>query len=251
MKKVLFLILLFTQVACSNNTKIRVKKEYTSVEPVLQSYVEEFIRASNGKITKKHFDGFTMGFKDYGANSNVVGTCHYSVNEVDISEVWWNRSSTHYEKTALIFHELGHCILKRGHTNKPTYSGFVPWLERIGFKLGIFKELNDLSDGCPASLMNTSVVGDRCTVKHFNYYLQELFNNSDKPYSFDSNRLKRKTNSVQIECPKPKIINKTNEWNADDESTLRRAGRRCIEKYNTCLKKFYKNNQHSYAAICE
>lgn len=75
-----------------------------------------------GKIEKIHATG-------------IVGLCSHSATrdkEVIIDENFWNRSSD-YEREAIIFHELGHCALERGHEDATLDNGMCKSLMRSGF----------------------------------------------------------------------------------------------------------------------
>jgi len=63
---------------------------------------------------------------------------------------FWDVMSTPTSRESIVLHELGHCIVRRGHA-KGKYQG------------------------CPASLMNVPLMRDSCYKMFANYYLQELF----------------------------------------------------------------------------
>lgn len=243
MKILALFFILLSQISCAD-TQVRMFKKYKDVDAQFKPYIQEFINISNGKVNESHFKNFTMGFRTYEENSDTIGTCHYSVNEVDINEKWWVSNFSQLNRMELVFHEFGHCILKRGHTEEPTRKGFVAWLERAGFKLGIFIKKGYLSDGCPASLMHPTIVGERCFARHFYYYLNELF--AHKPTNYVEIR-----SANRKECKEPEVRNRTPDWTDMDEKTLQRSKKRCKELYSTCLKVFIKNSSDSYAAICE
>ena len=65
----------------------------------------------------------------------VVGLCSHSAikdKEIIIDENFWNRSSD-FEREAIIFHELGHCALERGHEDSTLDNGMCKSLMRSGF----------------------------------------------------------------------------------------------------------------------
>ena len=252
MKKLLIILMFLMETSCSGIASIRLVKKYRNINPEFRPYINEFIKLSNGKVSEKDFRGFTMGFKDYSdKESGIVGTCHYSVLEVDISRRWWNETRSQMERFELIFHELGHCILKRGHTlSKPYSIGIASWLERLAFRLGILKEKGYLLDGCPASFMHPFTLSEFCVSRHLKYYMKELFENYDGyPYIMRNIILSMSTNKRM--CKTPKIINKTKYWNNKDQQTLNRAKKRCIERYKSCLKIFWKKSNDDYAVLCE
>lgn len=257
-KLILSIFMLFSLSSCATDLEIRLSKKYKNIHPEFQTYIYEFKQLSKGKVTDSDFYNFTMGFRKYKNGSSVAGTCHYGVNEVDINIEWWNGFYTPSERLELVFHELGHCILKRGHTVKPTHKGFLAWLERIGFKLGFFEDKGYIYDGCPASFMHPYTISNRCINKHFSYYINELFgNHEDSNFVISrSHTQKQHTENKYFKPKKPKckkvnIINKTKTWNRRDKNTLLNSKRRCLQLHKTCLKTFIKKEELTYNAICE
>lgn len=76
----------------------------------------------------------------------VAGTCHLVHIELDPT-FFFDFSTTELEKKNLVFHEYGHCVCGLGHTD------------------------DTLEDGCPASLMHKSVLGNICLQRHWAEYL--------------------------------------------------------------------------------
>lgn len=249
-KLILLLAMVFSLSSCATDLELRLVKKYKGIDPELQTFVEEFKNLSNGAVTDNDLKNFSMGFRDYNKGSSIAGTCHYGVNEVDISKSWWNSWQTPSERLELVFHELGHCILKRSHTKKPVHDGFLAWIERLGFKVGLFTDKGYLYDGCPASFMHPYTLGDRCINKHFHYYINELFSRHENMNYVMSRNTDQHIYS-ENKCQSPKIINQTNKWNDRDSKTLNRASDRCLELYGTCLKIFVKKEELIYNVICE
>lgn len=190
-----------------------------------------------------------MGFRDLSKKGNTVGVCHPFIMEIDISASWWRQTTSPMEKMELVFHELGHCILRRGHTYRPVQGDFRAWLEDVGFKLGIFQEKHYLSDGCPASFMHPQMMGEHCVNKHFYYYIEELFDRHQWFNYVDKNFTERNPSSEK--CEEPEVVNETNNWGKKDSETLARMKVRCLEEYETCLKIFIKKTSDNYLAICK
>jgi hypothetical protein len=249
-KLILFLLLLLSTQACATNLDLRFIKKYDNIDPEFKPYITEFIQISDGKVNKDDFYGFTMGFREYDKNTSVVGTCHYIVNEVDINVEWWNSHHSPSERLELVFHEFGHCILKRGHANKPVTDGFTQWLERLGFKVGLFTEKGYLYDGCPASFMHPYTIGERCINKHFYYYIKELFYQEDT-MNYVETRKEQEHFFYENRCREPEVINKTDKWTERDTRSLNSAKRTCLKTYKSCLKTFIKKEHLNYYAICE
>jgi hypothetical protein len=247
-----FLLILILTIICScANSGLSFRKKYKGIHPKFTHYVEEFIKESKGKITKNDLKSISMGFKTYPANVGAVGTCNLLTGEIDVSKEWWNSYYRSYaEKYELIFHELGHCVLYRGHTQIKYSKGFIGWLEKLLFELGIFENKAHLKDGCPSSFMHPYVLDSFCTIKHFNYYMRELFSYKNKNDVFDSEYKFEKFKQKQ-RCPEAKVVNKTKVWNEQDVASLKNAHKKCIDLYNTCLKKFIKKEARNYHAICQ
>lgn len=77
----------------------------------------------------------------------VIGECIY--NRVEILKGVWSLL-THTQQKSLVFHELGHCVFKRSHTD------------------------DKYPDGCPLSIMSTNLIEDECVTKHAADLLAEL-----------------------------------------------------------------------------
>jgi hypothetical protein len=98
-----------------------------------------------------------VGFEDEIVRKGrpIYGICSYPKKQVTVSRKFWN-SASDTKKELLIYHELGHCILKRkGHT-----SGLISVEGRVTVK----------------SVMNLGLVSDTAYIKHKDYYINELFN---------------------------------------------------------------------------
>lgn len=80
-------------------------------------------------------------------NQVILGVC--LGDHIQIAGKYWPLLSE-TSKKSVIYHELGHCVFKRIHTTD-TYS-----------------------DGCPTSIMNTSLLSDTCVESHRGQLLTEL-----------------------------------------------------------------------------
>lgn len=117
----------------------------------LESYIDKFnaeslsrgklFDLSQVKITFEKLDG-------------PIASCFYGVQYfkiIKIDKFWWKKLTIE-EKEATLFHELGHCVLKRRlHHEVLTVSG------------------------CPESLMHSSHTLRNCYFKNRSKYLDELF----------------------------------------------------------------------------
>lgn len=181
--KIILILLMLVNTACASNKKledvIRISPKYDGIHEEFKPYVQEFKYKSKGLISDFDLNGLTIGFRDYDKDSPTVGTCWPApwFREIDISRKWWNKHKSQFEREQLIFHELGHCILYRHHTQPTTKENFWGWLERTAFDLGIFKKSSThLSDGCPSSYMHKYTLSEKCITRHYKYYNKELFN---------------------------------------------------------------------------
>ena len=148
-----------------------------------EPYVREFIAKSQGTVEEYDLRNTHIGFANL--KGSTVGTCInlpvvddnmnvYWAKEIEIDINHWE-NSTPLEKEQLIFHELGHCMLFRLHTHTKSENKWEDKIERFLVKLGIIKRKGYLEDGCPASYMHPYTLPESCIVKHYNYYIDELF----------------------------------------------------------------------------
>jgi hypothetical protein len=155
-------------------------KEFDSIEPELLSYVvdfgisyvfvtEDLTKKELDKISKK-LSSLTIGFYTGIGYDTTVGWCDHVTNEIGIESRNW-LVSTSNERYQLMFHELAHCVLGRGHTDRGT--GYP---ENLLFDLGFKTDLGKYEDKCPKSMMYPFVLSDYCIGKYSKSYLYELFN---------------------------------------------------------------------------
>ena len=130
-------------------------KSYTDVDRVLWPYFEAFEEAAAEHKLRIDLEGLGItGEVEEISENGVAGTCQYGqhIHHVTIDQSFWNRFSAD-KKEMVVFHELGHCVLGRGHA-----------------------EGEDANGSC-LSIMNSGTSG--CTVLYNDrnkaYYLAELF----------------------------------------------------------------------------
>lgn len=128
---------------------------YYDVDERLWHYFASFEReAAYRKITiDLNAEGIT-GVIDNIAEDGVAGTCQYGrhISHVTVDEDYWNNSSS-IRREFVVFHELGHCVLDRGHTED-------------AFANGICKSI--MSSGL-------GTCRDAYVFQNREYYLDELF----------------------------------------------------------------------------
>ena len=117
-----------------------VDSHYTKFKNLAQQYGAIFVA-----------DSVTFSFRSFFGST--VGMCTFSSsrrNKVELSTNAWNNGSDTFREM-LLFHELGHCLLGRGHTNATH------------------------SSGRPESLMNSWLFDQRTYVANRDAYLKELY----------------------------------------------------------------------------
>ena len=137
-------------------------KSYPGVDRALWPFFERFeIAAAEQNLDIDLIETETTGVIEEIDEENVAGLCSYSSNRlghivennVTIDLEFWNRFSDNV-KEMIVFHELGHCVLGRGH-----------------------KE-GQLTNGQCVSIMRSGVepCRDIYNASTKDYYLEELFN---------------------------------------------------------------------------
>jgi len=167
LRKSLILLSVFSIVSCEQNfltladeatQHSEIEKnhnEYQEVDQELWRYYEAFEReAAKRNISIDLNDLEITGAIEEIAEDGVAGTCQYGrhIHHVTIDQSFWDRSSA-WAKEMVVFHELGHCVLDRGH-----------------------KEDKDQNGSC-LSIMHSGTTN--CLVRYNSdnkdYYLDELF----------------------------------------------------------------------------
>lgn len=131
---------------------------------VLALLVVSLVRPSNDeyKEINSYRDDFTYYFKSDTHNidirfvdkmttdyKNAVGYCYKPTNSIEILRSYW-AEIPNIKRQMLIFHELGHCLLDKKHSD----------------------EL--LLDGCGASIMLFHMDTSNCYYKHYNELIVEF-----------------------------------------------------------------------------
>lgn len=114
MNKVLLLLIILFITACGTVNP----EQLSLIDPELQPYVMSFHfeamkRGKDIDVTKISAKIKTVTNK-YG--ERVVGVCFMGLSSIEIDVDYWKIAS-YNEKETLVFHELGHCALKREHKN--------------------------------------------------------------------------------------------------------------------------------------
>jgi hypothetical protein len=160
MSKIMLLagiILLASTSACGKAPEAHIYRVDARVEPI----VKEFIKDSGGKIT-----GITDLVVEFATvkkidDKDIIGLCFTTESPPRIAlDLNWFISQNDYGKKALLYHELGHCILRQSHRN------------------GI------LANKCKTSIMSEYVVGNKCLEDNYKYYIDELFSHA-QDYAYE------------------------------------------------------------------
>lgn len=137
-----------------------VQQTYPNVEESLWSYFQLFEAEGAARgINIDLAEDQIIGVINEITEDEVIGQCRYSEyapNQVTIDRTFWNNASSAY-KELVIFHELGHCYLWRGHDETAI-------------------------DGICQSIMNSGTAGCRTLYNTSNrsIYLDELYSVSNR-----------------------------------------------------------------------
>jgi len=158
--KILFALpVLVLFISCSKDIS-SFQKRYDNVDPELWSHYAAF----ESEAEKR---GFTYDLNNLRVSgeiseihqAGVAGSCQYGSaidNHVTIDETFWSKSSN-LNREFVVFHELGHCALFRGHDERQNARGLCLSLMRSG----------------------TGSCRDAYSVENRDAYLDELFAGKD------------------------------------------------------------------------
>lgn len=160
-KPLLLFVLLFLFVTCKK------EEQNVLIEPEFQEYVERFfaeskergfdLKENNLEVVFRELEDFCgLGYKKY-KNTNL--------RRVEINPVCWERGAKNY-KEYLMFHELGHAVLGRNHTNTNLPNGM-----RKSIMCGTGPRYEECSRG-------SSSPYSAYTPRLRKYYIDELFDSS-------------------------------------------------------------------------
>jgi len=130
MKKIAFIIISAIAASCSN----MVDENHYYVTPELKSFVDNFYNeaAKQGIRLQKNNLSITLKKLDFHAGAGVEGVSVYNKDEVfldvDFATNLLN-SKNHIDSLNVeyvVFHELGHYLLHRGHISEQNYTIMTP-----------------------------------------------------------------------------------------------------------------------------
>ena len=116
-----------------------------SVDDTMKPYKDSFL--VDMQMLDEHFKGLDIKF--LSLSDSIVGQCNPFTKKITIDPTYFFKANEK-QKSALIYHELGHCVCDKVHYDKK------------------------LKDGCPKSLMYQNIPWNSCLQTHWNYYIIEL-----------------------------------------------------------------------------
>lgn len=100
---------------------------YPNVDEELRTYYDRFETEASRRGFEIDLRELNIsGEIDFIDEEGVIGTCQYRShipNHITIDESFWLRSSD-LSKEYVVFHELGHCVLLRGHDDNHDDNGY-------------------------------------------------------------------------------------------------------------------------------
>jgi len=151
-----FLILFLLLVGCSTTPTINTKR-YPNVDKTLKIYVMRFDYLYYKHCNKHVSNNIDVKLALIKESEQAGGVYYRIQNKTIISLRHWPYWLEE-EKEEVVFHELGHHVLRLNHD----------WSAKPKFK-----------DGCPKSIMYYKGIDPRCYKKRRRYYIQELFKRGD------------------------------------------------------------------------
>lgn len=136
--------------------------KFDNFETTLRSYQISFFKDMD--IKPNNYIHLSAGFSKL--DSPIIGQCTtfgLARNEITVDPINWERYGP-LEKTALMYHELGHCLCDLDHTYMVNYK----YQENVYTGEGFYPDL------CSKSLMAPEIQDTRCLMAHWDSYIEEL-----------------------------------------------------------------------------
>jgi hypothetical protein len=131
----IFILMAFVALQSCQKEEVKLSKEFPNVDAELWHLFEKF--ENEGKKRGVEIDLIKEGITgEIGMTENPlwVGQCTHNVNEpnhVIINLNFWN-SADDLKKEKIVFHELGHCYLGKGHNDAAHEDGTCISIMRAG-----------------------------------------------------------------------------------------------------------------------
>lgn len=108
------------------NINLQIEREYKNVDSKLWIHFQNFEDEARKRGLQVDLDAAgIIGIIGETEHISAVGMCAYNMNrphEIVIDKHFWMRSS-HVRRELIVFHELGHCFLKRPHNDDASFNG--------------------------------------------------------------------------------------------------------------------------------
>ncbi len=116
MKRIAMLLFVSLLISCSDDSE-------RAIDPDLQEYFDLFKEAGDARGFEIDFEAknITAEIRTIVDNS-ILGQCFTNSKEIIIDRGYWDGLSE-IDREFLIFHELGHCYLDRGHLDTDNPDG--------------------------------------------------------------------------------------------------------------------------------
>lgn len=141
-------VILFSLIGCQEQSYV------VFIDPVLQPYAQSFIESGQSVNYPIVIDNLVMKFST-NLPVNINGQCALRQTPIILINKYVWSLLPEITKKALVFHELGHCVLYLQH-------------DMIWIMIG--------SDTIPRSIMYPYLQKDLVYLNHWDYYINELFN---------------------------------------------------------------------------
>jgi len=102
------------------------KEAMVLIDAELQFYVDLFEEEAMKRNQDIHIDEIGIHASIEDIEGAVVGQCHHkenAPNAVLLDQKYWDNANED-ERLFIVFHELGHCILKKDHNDQTDASGY-------------------------------------------------------------------------------------------------------------------------------
>lgn len=110
--------------------------DYEAPEPKIQSVIDEFYDDCNGKYgtdlsNLNKLESVKFGEPSSDEFPNRIGVCHWWTRDGELTRarVVVKDIEQEFRFKALMYHELGHCVLQLGHTDQNPYTLMSPALK--------------------------------------------------------------------------------------------------------------------------
>lgn len=107
---------------------------FLNVDQRLVPYFTEFEKEAANRGLQYNLDALEItGVIESISEDGVAGTCQYGnhIHHVTVDENFWNNASNRFREF-VVFHELGHCVLFRDHTEEAFENGICISIMRSG-----------------------------------------------------------------------------------------------------------------------